>query len=56
MFVVDQDDRTAYAYEMSTGMRQSGLDIFLHADNCNPLGAWIDPGAGTLWVVDAQRS
>ena len=63
IWVADFGDRKLYAYELSTGARQTSKEIDLHTenecstpeetatdDNCSPRGIWSD--GTTMWVID----
>ena len=50
MFVVDDEDATVYAWNMSDQTRDSDKEISLDSDNADPEGLWFD--GRVLWVVD----
>ena len=50
MFVVDDEDATVYAWNMSDQMRDEDKEIALDVDNADPEGLWFD--GRVLWVVD----
>ena len=50
MWVTDWEDDKLYAYNQSTGARDSDKDITLHADNDDPYGIWSN--GTTMWVAD----
>ena len=51
IWVSGGDDLKLYAYQLSTGERESDRDIALHSDNADPKGIWSD--GETIWVVDS---
>ena len=51
IWVADGDDLKLYAYQLSTGERDSGRDIDLDSENAAPKGIWSDEE--TIWVVDS---
>ena len=54
MYVGDDSDKKIYAYSISSGARDSGKDITLHADNDSITGLWSD--GVTIWVSDTSDS
>ena len=50
MFVVDDEDATVYAWNVSDQTRDSDKEIALDSDNADPEGLWFD--GRVLWVVD----